>query len=149
MQIGHTFLPCVLAGLARAPQFVCPTPLAGRSGSPTVWADDVDCVIVPVDACGGDGTLAFARRRGKRPLIIAVEENSTVLSDTPEKLGIDAIRVANYWEALGVIAAHKAGVDPLSLRMDAIKHIPHVSSPAKLAQPTLSKTIQFVGISGL
>ena len=33
------------------------------------------------------------------------------------------IRVANYWEALGVMAAHKAGVDPFSLRRFGVKHI--------------------------
>lgn len=55
--------------------------------------EDVDAVIVPADACGGDGTLAFARgvRGRKPPLIIAVGENETVLGDTPEKMGIEAV----------------------------------------------------------
>ncbi|GJR70569.1 putative lipoprotein [Tanacetum coccineum] len=107
-ELGYTFLPCVLAGLANAPQYL-------KSESRTngcIVASDVDSVILPADACGGDG-----------PLIICVQENETVLNDTPEKLGIDVIKVSNYWEAIGVVAAHKAGVDPNSLRRDKIKNI--------------------------
>ncbi|CAN1344997.1 Uncharacterized lipoprotein syc1174_c [Linum perenne] len=75
------------------------------------------------NACGGDAALAFARSNGKKPLIIAVEENETVLDSTPDKLGIEVIKVSNYWEAIGVIAAHKAGVNPHSLRRDRIANI--------------------------
>ena len=35
---------------------------------------------------------------------------------TPEQLGINAIQVNSYLEALGVLVAHKAGLDPNSLR---------------------------------
>lgn len=34
------------------------------------------------------------------------------------------IKVSNYWEAIGVIAAHKAGIDPISLRRNRINNIP-------------------------
>ncbi|KAL2631221.1 hypothetical protein R1flu_015907 [Riccia fluitans] len=123
-EIGFTFLPCVLAGLSRAPQYVSKVEQwQQQTKSGILWAPDVDCVVVPVNACGGDGTLAFARRTGRKPLIIAVEENETVLQDTPEKVGIDAVRVANYWEALGVMAAHKAGVNPRALRRDGVAHL--------------------------
>ncbi|WCJ43609.1 hypothetical protein M5689_024341 [Euphorbia peplus] len=33
------------------------------------------------------------------------------------------ITVSNYWEAIGVVAAHKAGIDPCSLRRDRIGKI--------------------------
>lgn len=33
------------------------------------------------------------------------------------------VKVSNYWEAIGVIAAHKAGVNPHSLRKDKIKNL--------------------------
>ncbi|KAG9448965.1 hypothetical protein H6P81_008930 [Aristolochia fimbriata] len=119
-EIGYTFLPCVLAGLSTAPQYIM---RESRSSShDCIFASSVDSVILPVDACGGEGTQAFASSRFK-PLIIAVEENETVLNDTPEKLGIEAVRVKNYWEGLGVIAAHKAGVDPKALRRDGIANI--------------------------
>lgn len=33
------------------------------------------------------------------------------------------MKVSNYWEAIGVIAAHKAGIDPNSLRRNRINNI--------------------------
>ncbi|WOH15550.1 hypothetical protein DCAR_0935092 [Daucus carota subsp. sativus] len=122
-EIGYTFLPCVLAGLSNAPQYV-----VDQRERDCILASDVDSVILPLDACGGDGALAFANRKRNKPLIIAVEENTTVLNDTPAKLGIEAVTVSNYWEAIGVVAAHKAGVDPYSLRKNRIKNIQHKSS---------------------
>eukprot|EP00262_Sarcandra_glabra_P005109 TRINITY_DN16419_c0_g1_i1.p1 TRINITY_DN16419_c0_g1~~TRINITY_DN16419_c0_g1_i1.p1 ORF type:complete len:427 (+),score=49.38 TRINITY_DN16419_c0_g1_i1:170-1450(+) len=120
-EIGYTFLPCVLAGLSRAPQYVVSKSGALLHGC--ILGSDVDSVILPIDACGGEGTLAFARTSRNKPLIIAVEENETVLDDTPDKLGIEVVKVLNYWEGLGVIAAHKAGIDPNSLRRDGINNI--------------------------
>ncbi|KAG0461555.1 hypothetical protein HPP92_021852 [Vanilla planifolia] len=121
-EIGYTFLPCVLAGLSRAPQYVANWQSCSTNG--LIFAADVDSVILPVDACGGDAALAFARSRTRnKPLLIAVKENETVLDDTPEKLDIDAVNVNNYWEAVGVIAAHKAGVEPKALRRDGIHRI--------------------------
>ncbi|MQM04728.1 hypothetical protein Taro_037532 [Colocasia esculenta] len=120
-EIGYTFLPCVLAGLSRAPQYVVRN--SGFTETGCILGSDVDSVVLPIDACGGEGALAFARRSRNKAIIIAVEENETVLSDTPNKLGIDAIKVSNYWEAIGVIAAHKTGVDPKSLRRGGIDNI--------------------------
>ncbi|XP_023734182.1 uncharacterized protein LOC111882043 isoform X2 [Lactuca sativa] len=119
-ELGYTFLPCVLAGLSNAPQYLTNEYESQRNGC--VVGSDVDSVILPADACGGDGVLAFANKRNK-PLIICVQENETVLNDTPDKFGIDVVKVSNYWEAIGVVAAHKAGVDPNSLRRDKIKNI--------------------------
>jgi len=129
-EIGYTFLPCVLAGLSRAPQYVVQKEQSPHKVSrhSCIWASDVDSVVVPIDACGGAGTLAFGQKAGSLPLMIAVEENETVLNDTPEKLELNVVRVANYWEALGVIAAHKSGIDPQSLRRDGVKHIKCSSS---------------------
>ncbi|XP_035539972.1 uncharacterized lipoprotein syc1174_c-like isoform X2 [Juglans regia] len=121
-ELGHTFLPCVLAGLSNAPQYLVKNNDSLEKGC--ILASDVDSVILPNDACGGDGALAFARIKRNKPLIITVEENETVLNDTPDKLGIEAVQVSNYWEAIGVIAAHKAGTDPHSLRRNRIDNIP-------------------------
>ncbi|XP_077243938.1 uncharacterized protein LOC143884316 isoform X2 [Tasmannia lanceolata] len=120
-EIGYTFLPCVLAGLSRAPQYVVRG--FGSSEHGCILASDVDSVILPIDACGGEGTIAFARSSRNKPMIITVDENETVLEDTPDKLGIEAVKVLNYWEAIGVIAAHKAGIDPKSLRRNGINSI--------------------------
>ncbi|XP_057787092.1 uncharacterized protein LOC131004422 [Salvia miltiorrhiza] len=125
-EIGYTFLPCVLAGLSSAPQYS----LSGNSKN-SIVGSDVDSVILPIDACGGDAALAFANSKTNRPLIVVVEENQTVLNDTADKLGISAVKVSNYWEAIGVIAAHKAGIDPNSLRRDGINCIPS-SIPSSL-----------------
>lgn len=124
-EIGYTFLPCVLAGLSNAPQYV--TKSFGSLEMGCISASDVDSVILPADACRGDAVLAFASAKNK-PLILTVEENETVLDDTPEKIGIKAVKVSNYWEAIGVIAAHKAGIDPKSLRRNGIGNIGCTSS---------------------
>lgn len=128
-EIGYTFLPCVLAGLSTAPQYLVKN--SDFLDKDCIVSSDVDSVILPIDACGGDGALAFSRKPGNKPLIIVVEENETVLTDTPAKLGIHAINVSNYWEAIGVVAAHKAGVDPNSLRRDKIKNIQRTSGISK------------------
>ncbi|KAG9151934.1 hypothetical protein Leryth_002211 [Lithospermum erythrorhizon] len=120
-EIGYTFLPCVLAGLSTAPQYVVNNSVHLRKNC--IQADDVDSVILPINACGGDGALAFAHTKNKKPLIIAVEENETVLDDTPEKFEMEVVKVSNYWEAIGVIAAHKAGINPHSLRRDRVNNI--------------------------
>ncbi|KAL8229975.1 hypothetical protein R6Q57_014875 [Mikania cordata] len=119
-ELGYTFLPCVIAGLAYAPQYL--TNKSDFQQNNCIVAGDVDSIILPADACGGDAVLAFANKKSK-PIIICVQENETVLNDTPDKLGIDVVKVSNYWEAIGVVAAHKAGVDPNSLRRDKIKNI--------------------------
>ncbi|KAL6295167.1 hypothetical protein ACE6H2_003309 [Prunus campanulata] len=123
-ELGYTFLPCVLAGLSNAPQYLVKN---SASENGCILASDVDSVILPVDAFGGDGVLAFARSKRNTPLIIAVEENETVLDDTPDKVGVEVVKVSNYWEAIGVIAAHKAGVNPHSLRRNTIKNIQFTS----------------------
>ncbi|WJX10261.1 hypothetical protein P8452_01004 [Trifolium repens] len=124
-EIGYTFLPCVLAGLSKAPQYSVMHSNSMQNGC--ILASDVDSVVLPKDACGGDGTLAFARKAKNKPLIITVEENETVLDDTAYKLGFEALHVSNYWEAIGVIAAHKAGIDPFSLGRNKIHNISRTS----------------------
>ncbi|MED6131065.1 hypothetical protein PIB30_006389 [Stylosanthes scabra] len=120
-EIGYTFLPCVLAGLSNAPQYLVNS--SESIGRDFISASDVDSVILPRDACGGDGTLAFARSTKNKPLMITVEENDTVLDDTADKLGFETLQVSNYWEAIGVVASHKAGINPFSLRRNKIPNI--------------------------
>ena len=101
-ELGYTFLPCVLVGLSRAPQFV-----SDRS-SDTIWSESVDVAIVPYSACGGSATLSFASSATQ---IIAVTDNSTQIQVPPEPLGIKVTKVNSYLEALGVLTALRAGVD--------------------------------------
>ncbi|XP_074571863.1 uncharacterized protein LOC141828344 [Curcuma longa] len=129
-EIGYTFLPCVLAGLSAAPQYV--STANGPPGDGCIITGDVDSVILPADACGGDAVLAFASSKNPKadPLIITVQENETVLDDTPDKFGIKAMKVHNYWEAIGVVAAHKAGINPEALRRGGIDNIKCHSPPS-------------------
>ncbi|MDA0265497.1 MAG: DUF3326 domain-containing protein [Cyanobacteria bacterium] len=123
-EIGHTFLPCVLAGLSRAPQFVSPTALA----STDLWAHQVDAVIVPATACGGSGVLSLSQTRAQ---IIVVEDNTTTLSVTPASLGLQATRVRSYLEAIGVMAAHKAGIDAGAIS----PHLPQIKPLREMKIP--------------
>ncbi len=105
-EVGFTFLPSVLAGLSYAPQFIT----SSQPGLPhDIAAADVDVVITPASALGGPGILHLASRLCP-PLIIAVAENTTVMTVTAEDVGIPARTVDSYLEALGLVAAHRAGV---------------------------------------
>ena len=139
-EIGYTFLPCVLAGLSKAPQFVTPTVgqasclsqvLGGQDAHPTrekfyanrrdfepqdLWADRVDAVVIPATACGGSAILSLSGRSSVQ--IIAVGDNKTQMQATPEKLRIKALQVNSYLEAIGVLVALRAGISPASLGAD-------------------------------
>jgi hypothetical protein len=104
-ELGYTFLPCVLVGLSRAPQFM--TNFQSRDHN-SIWAESVDAVIVPYSACGGSAIMSFSNSSAQ---IIAVEANSTQMQVPPEPLGIKVTKVKNYLEALGVLVAHRAGID--------------------------------------
>ena len=111
-ELGYTFLPCVLVGLSRAPKIVTAPELFQ---SDDFTADKIDAIITPYSACGGAGLLAL------NPLphiqTVFVKENQTALNVTPDMLGLKGIQVENYWEAIGVLAAIKAGINPRSLRL--------------------------------
>jgi hypothetical protein len=116
-ELGYTFLPCVLVGLSHAPQFIMasenpPLPSEG------IWTNQVDAVVIPYTAGGSSAILSFSQQKS---LIIAVEENQTQLDVTPESLGIKAIKVNSYLEALGVLVAHRGRIS-----LDALR--PHFSS---------------------
>lgn len=112
-EIGYTFLPCVLVGLSRAPQLV----VSGQYSTPEcIWGHQVDALVIPASACGGSAVLSFSQQD---TLIVTVAENQTAMKVAPEPLGIEAIGVHSYWEALGVLVAHRAGINPYALRTPA------------------------------
>ncbi|MGB3573092.1 MAG: DUF3326 domain-containing protein [Phormidesmis sp.] len=140
-EIGYTFLSCVLAGLSRAPQFVdrqakdqakdqandrsvedLDTDL-GRDFN-CIEASAVDAVVVPQTAFGGSAVMSLAQRATQ---VIAVRENTTAMAVTPADLGIQAITVNTYLEAVGAIAAYKAGVAHSAL-LPHIPPIPQIST---------------------
>jgi hypothetical protein len=110
-ELGYTFLPCVLVGLSRAPQFV--TNCNINMVSDVIWSEAVDAVVIPATACGGNGVLSWSNMGVP---IIAVAENQTQMKVSLESLGIKGIRVNSYLEALGVAIALKSGIDPNALR---------------------------------
>ncbi|MGQ4650222.1 DUF3326 domain-containing protein [Lyngbya aestuarii] len=120
-ELGYTFLPCVLVGLSRAPQFIVDQQnLTSRSGD--IWAKEVDAVVLPATACGSSAMLSFSQSGAS---IIAVEENQTSMKVPPEFLGIKAIRVHSYLEALGFLVAHHAGIsaDALSPSLSSLHRL--------------------------
>lgn len=110
-ELGYTFLPSILVGLSRAPQFVVEQQNFPSQQS-DIWANQVDAVVVPATACGSSALLHLSDTGVQ---IIAVQENQTQIKVPPEPLGIKAIQVNSYLEALGVLAAHKAGINPDAL----------------------------------
>jgi Protein of unknown function (DUF3326) len=111
-EIGYTFLPSVLVGLSRAPLFIVRGKQDGYvSEFNDIWASQVDAVVVPASACGSSAILSLS----KKCLIVTIEENETQLQVPPEPLGVKSLHVSSYLEAVGVIAAHMAGVNPEAL----------------------------------
>ena len=129
-EIGYTFLPCVLAGLSKAPQFVTadvgqasclPQALSGQDArttreSQSLRADLIDAVVIPATACGGSAILSLSQRSAVQ--IIAVGDNKTQMQAAPEKLGIKALQVNSYLEAIGALVALRSGITTASLKAD-------------------------------
>jgi len=104
-EIGYTFLPCVLAGLSRAPQFVPPTQ--------GLQALQVNAAIFPASAFGGSTALSLAKTGA---MLIAVDDNQTKTQVSAASLGIKAVHVGSYLEAAGVLACQRAGISWQALR---------------------------------
>jgi Protein of unknown function (DUF3326) len=116
-ELGYTFFPCVLVGLSRAPQFVG----QGDGERGGIWSNEVDAVIVPESACGGSGLISFARSAYTK--VITVAENQTRMEVPPTTLGLKAIKVRSYLEAIGVITVDRAGMSLASFypQIDRLK----------------------------
>ena len=111
--VSLTFLQCILKGLQRSPRIITDEKAIDHPG--VFSAADVSCVVVP-DGCLGLPVLA-ALEQGIA--LIAVRENRNLmkndLASLPWAPG-QFHQVANYWEAVGVIAALRAGIEPASVR---------------------------------
>ena len=111
--VSATFLQCTLKGLQRSPRIITDPAVMSQPGVFT--AEDISCLVIP-DGCLGLPTLA-ALEQGVS--VIAVHENRNLmqndLSVLPWAPG-QFHQVRNYWEAVGVIAAKRAGIDPLAVR---------------------------------
>jgi hypothetical protein len=110
-ELGYTFLPSVLVGLSRAPQFIVEKQLF-TSGQEDIWADQIDAAIVPANACGSSALLSLSQSKCQ---IITVAENKTQIQVPAQSLGIKSLKVNSYLEAVGVLVALKAGINPNAL----------------------------------
>lgn len=111
--ISRTYLQCVLKGLRQSPRIVTPTEAGWPAGALT--AEDVSCLVIP-DKAVGLPTLA-ALKQGIT--VIAVRENENILENDLTKLPWapgQFYLVDNYWEAVGVLCALRAGIDPDTMR---------------------------------
>jgi hypothetical protein len=111
-ELGYTFFPSVLVGLSRAPQFVISPAEQPNFPPDSIWASQVDAIVVPEGAFGGSAMLSLSQMGIQA---IAVEDNQTATNVPPEALGIAATRVRSYLEAVGVLAAHRAGISTEAL----------------------------------
>jgi hypothetical protein len=119
-ELGYTFLPCVLAGLSRAPHFI--TEAQSFTSPSCLDRSAVDAVVVPESACGGSAILSLSQTQ---TVIITVAENRTTMQTTSEGLHLSVLRSQSYSEAIGLLVALRAGVDPRSLtsRIQRVKLI--------------------------
>ncbi len=99
-----TFLPCVLTGLSRAPQYVSSHQRHNR-----VNFNDLSALVVPSDALGSVPVLAALE---KRIPVLAVQNNPTVMQAGADQLALTdrIIPCASYLEAAGYLQALKAGL---------------------------------------
>ena len=111
--VSLTFFQCILKGLQRSPRIVTDGEAMHRHN--VITAADISCLVIP-DGCIGLPTLA-ALEQGIP--VIAVRENKNLMRNdlhslpwAPSQLHV----VENYWEAVGVMTAIKAGIPPESVR---------------------------------
>lgn len=105
-ELGHTFLPCVLVGLSRAPDLVDPGALAGQDPA-VLRAERIGAVVAPAGALGGEAVLACAERGVP---LIAVSGNPCVLRVDGRALGLEVVEAGSYAEAAGLVLALREGL---------------------------------------
>ena len=108
--ISQAYLGSVLQGLARSPQAIEIDEAEGDDLKIT----NVGALIIPAGCLGGIPML-WSSEKWDVP-IIAVRENTTVLSITSKKLGMEIISAENYLEALTICTCLREGIDHTTLR---------------------------------
>ena len=109
--VSDTFLQSVLRGLQRSPRITSEQMPVVNS----VGVEDISCLVIPY-GCLGLPTIA-ALYQGIP--VIAVRENLNIMRNDLRALAWrdeQLITVENYWEAAGVIASLKIGLDPYAAR---------------------------------
>ena len=122
-ELGHTFLPCVLVGLSRAPDLVklkkedLPSSFKARE---FLSVAEVGALVAPEGALGSEAVLACLERN--IPLIVV--SNKNVLNVSSQALELkggqfndknQVLYASNYVEAAGLILALRDGINIDSL----------------------------------
>jgi hypothetical protein len=89
--ITPTFLPCILLGLSQAPL------LSTEFG---IKIDDLDYLVMPYNSLGSTPVFEAVKRNIK---VFAVQENTTALNVTSEKISKNIIVVPTYEDCLNLI----------------------------------------------
>ena len=116
--ISITFLQSVLKGLQKSPRIV--TDQSAMRDAHVLSVEDISCLVIP-NGCLGLPTVA-ALEQGIP--VIAVRENENLMKNDLTRLPWQEGQfrlVDNYWEAAGVMAALKAGIDPVTVRRPLLK----------------------------
>jgi hypothetical protein len=118
-ELGHTFLPCVLVGLSRAPDLL---PAAARAAAAAdgvgggvgslIQARQLGAVVAVAGALGGAAVLACAQRGVP---LIAVGGNECLLQVDGACLGLSVLPASTYAEAAGLVLALREGIAPEAL----------------------------------
>ncbi len=111
--VSMTFFQCILKGLQKSPRIIADP--GSTELHDLVTARDIACLVIP-DGCIGLPTLA-AMEQGIP--VIAVRENKNLMENDLTSLpwSQDQLYIVNnYWEAAGIMAALKAGIDPRVVR---------------------------------
>ena len=135
--VSITFLQCILRGMQHSPRIAD----QDRTNMAGVGVEDVSCLVIP-DGCLGLPVLA-ALQQGIPT--VAVKENSNIMQndlfELPWREG-QFIQVENYWEAAGVLASLKGGLNPYSVRrpLDGVRV---ASAPAEGVTSPLAQFSEF------
>ena len=136
--VSVTFLQCVLRGLQCSPRIMS----RESAGGDTMGVEAISCLVVPY-GCMGLPTLA-ALYQGIP--VIAVRENRNIMRNNLGHLAWrddQLITVENYWEAAGVIASLRMGLDPYSVRRPIEKvKVSVETSSSKSATPAISRSLE-------
>ena len=109
-EIGYTFLPSVLIGLSTAPDLI---DLPNINNKISVYPQEIDSIIVPSGALGGEAVLACM----ERDLNIISVKNKGVLNVSSKWFDYEKLlQVDNYLEAAGLLIAIREGINYKSIK---------------------------------
>ena len=117
-EIGYTFLPSVLIGLSTAPDLI---DLPDFNSKITVCPHEIESIVVPSGALGGEAVLACMERN----LNIIAVKNEGVLNVSSKWFDYTKLfKVDNYLEAAGLLISLREGINYKSIKrpLNSIKN---------------------------